>query len=174
MDRARNTFLSGGARHSVLIDLPPDLPRALADRRRIVQVLKQPVLQRLAARPGIVAHPGHRGARGAPTSRSRSPTRAGASLRERLANLFRKHTGLTGGDREGALGAAGLGLAICKGLVEAHGGRIRAASGGAGQGTQITFTLPVAEVAGEDAAPGVARVARPQPGTGRSRYPSSS
>ena len=39
VDRARNTFLSGGGRHSVLIDLPPDLPRALADRRRIVQVL---------------------------------------------------------------------------------------------------------------------------------------
>ena len=34
VDRARNTFLSGGGRHSVLIDLPPDLPRALADRRR--------------------------------------------------------------------------------------------------------------------------------------------
>ena len=39
VDRARNTFLSGGGRHSVLINLPPDLPRALADRRRIVQVL---------------------------------------------------------------------------------------------------------------------------------------
>ena len=39
VDRARNTFLSGGARHDVLIDLPPDLPRVMADRRRIVQVL---------------------------------------------------------------------------------------------------------------------------------------
>ena len=28
--RARNTFVSGGGRHSVLIDLPPDLPRAMA------------------------------------------------------------------------------------------------------------------------------------------------
>ena len=39
VDRARNTFLSGGARHAVSIDLPPDLPRVMADRRRIVQVL---------------------------------------------------------------------------------------------------------------------------------------
>ena len=39
VDRARNTFLSGGGRHSVLIDLPPDLPQVMADRRRIVQVL---------------------------------------------------------------------------------------------------------------------------------------
>jgi signal transduction histidine kinase len=36
---------------------------------------------------------------------------------------------------------AGLGLAIAKGLVEAHGGAIRAESV-PGQGTRIVFTLP--------------------------------
>jgi len=36
---------------------------------------------------------------------------------------------------------AGLGLAIAKGLVEAHGGTIRAYSA-PGQGTRIVFTLP--------------------------------
>lgn len=40
-------------------------------------------------------------------------------------------------------GGAGLGLAIAKSLVEAHGGTIRAAST-PGQGTTITFTLPLA------------------------------
>ena len=39
VDRARNTFLTGGGRHTVLIDLPGDLPRVMADGRRIVQVL---------------------------------------------------------------------------------------------------------------------------------------
>ena len=39
VDVARNTFLSGGGRHTVLIDLPPDLPRVMADRQRIAQVL---------------------------------------------------------------------------------------------------------------------------------------
>ena len=39
VDQARNTFLSGGGRNPIRIDLPPDLPRVLADRRRIVQVL---------------------------------------------------------------------------------------------------------------------------------------
>ena len=38
-DSPARTSLSGGARHSVLIDLPPDLPPVLADRDRIVQVL---------------------------------------------------------------------------------------------------------------------------------------
>ena len=39
VDRARNTFLSGGGRRDIRLDLPPDLPRVMADRRRIVQVL---------------------------------------------------------------------------------------------------------------------------------------
>ena len=39
VDRARNTFVSGSGRHDVSIDLPLDLPRVLADRQRIVQVL---------------------------------------------------------------------------------------------------------------------------------------
>ena len=38
---------------------------------------------------------------------------------------------------------AGLGLAIAKGLVEAHGGTIRAEST-PGQGTRIVFTVPTA------------------------------
>ena len=39
VDRARNTFVAGGRRHTVLIDLPPDLPRVMADRQRVEQVL---------------------------------------------------------------------------------------------------------------------------------------
>ena len=39
VDRARSTFLSGGARHAVAIDLPEALPPVMADRERIVQVL---------------------------------------------------------------------------------------------------------------------------------------
>ena len=39
VDQTRNTFLSGGARHTLLIVVSPELPRAMADERRIVQVL---------------------------------------------------------------------------------------------------------------------------------------
>ena len=41
----------------------------------------------------------------------------------------------------------GLGLAISKGLVEAHGGSIAAASGGRGRGTTMTVELPAAAAA---------------------------
>ncbi|MDE0194467.1 MAG: sensor histidine kinase, partial [bacterium] len=59
---------------------------------------------------------------------------------ERLPHLFRRHAAAA----EGTSAGYGLGLAICNGLVEAHGGRIRAVSAGAGRGTTFTFTVPAA------------------------------
>ena len=88
-----------------------------------------------------------------------------------LPHLFRKHAVAGGGERERGLEGYGLGLAICRGLVEAHGGRIRAESGGVGRGTRVTFTVPVAEEAGfGDAAgldPSRSRPPREAPGEKR-------
>ena len=39
VDRARSTFSSAGGRNNLAIDIPPDLPLVMADRRRIVQVV---------------------------------------------------------------------------------------------------------------------------------------
>ena len=61
--------------------------------------------------------------------------------RERLFDPF-----VRGGDRRGAPRGAGLGLAIARGLVEAHGGQISAAERPGG-GTAMRFTLPLAEPA---------------------------
>ena len=160
VDEARTTFLTGGARHTILIDLAPDLPRVLADRQRIVQVLNN--LLSNAARHSPETSPiriaaesdgGHVAVSVADEGRGVAP--------ERLGQLFRKYAGDGNGER--GVGG-GLGLAICKGLVEAHGGRIRAESGGPGLGTRLTFTLPVAETAGgAAAAPGRRRPLREAP-----------
>jgi two-component system sensor histidine kinase KdpD len=48
----------------------------------------------------------------------------------------------TRGTRESAITGVGLGLAICKAIVEAHGGTIVARSA-AGKGAELVFTLPL-------------------------------
>ena len=155
VDRARTTFLSGGSRHPVLVELPPGLPLAMADRERIVQVLNN--LFSNAARHAPSSSPIRvEVARdGAHVAISVSDEGPGIPAEE-LPRLFRKRPGLRGG--------TGLGLAISKGLVEAHGGRIRAESAGPGLGARFTFTLPAAT--GDEAEGGPERSA-PQGREGR-------
>ena len=165
VERARTAFLSGSRRNPVRIDLPPDLPRVLADRQRIVQVLgnllinaarhspESSVIRVAAARQGehvavAVADEG----RGIPA--------------ERLPHLFRKFARSGREDRQRGVGA-GLGLAICKGLVEAHGGRIRAESEGEGLGARFTFTIPVAGETGGGSARSPAGERHGKPGSAR-------
>lgn len=66
VDEARNTFLSGGGRNNIHIDIPLDLPLVLADRRRIVRGAGQPAVQRSKGLPRIVRHRGDRGDTGRP------------------------------------------------------------------------------------------------------------
>ena len=139
VERARTAFLSGGARHTVLIDLPQDLPAAMADRQRVVQVLNN--LLANAARHAPESSPIRVAAERDATHVAVSVADEGRGIPpERLPNLFSKYAGAGGGGP----GAGGLGLAICKGLIEAHGGRIWAESAGSGRGARFTFTLPVA------------------------------
>ena len=147
VDQARTTFVSGGSRHRIAIDLPPGLPRVLADRRRIEQVLGNLLANAARHSPETMPIRIAANREGAHVAISVSDEGKGLTP-ERLTQLFRKYAG----DGERGIGS-GLGLAICKGLVEAHGGRIRAESGGPGQGARFTFTLPMADEArGSEAA----------------------
>ena len=145
VDQARSTFLSGGGRHRVLIDLPPDLPRVMADRQRVVQVLNNLLSNAAAYSPGSAPIRVAALRDGLQVAISVEDEGRGVAP-ERLPHLFRKYRDRDS-DRGPETEGFGLGLSICKGLVEAHGGRIWAESGGVGQGTRFTFTLPVAEEA---------------------------
>ena len=153
VDRARSAFTSAGGRNNLAIDIPPDLPLVMADRRRVVQVVgnllsnaakhssESSVITVTVVREDVhvavsVADEG----RGIPS--------------ERLPYLFRKFTRTDGDDLGSGVAGSGLGLAICKGIVEAHGGRIWAESEGPGMGARFTFTIPTVEEAGSGAASG--------------------
>ena len=167
VERARSAFSNSGGGNPLEIDLAPDLPLVMADRRRIVQVLVN--LLTNAARhspPGSVIR----------VSVVRDGVHVAVSVSdqgrgipaERLPHLFRKFAGGGPGEQSGEHGGdTGLGLAICQGIVEAHGGRIRAESDGPGLGARFTFTLPtVGEV---EAAPVSPRSSPRQPGHAEER-----
>jgi PAS domain S-box-containing protein len=59
-----------------------------------------------------------------------------------LANIFDMFSQVDRGI-ERATGGLGIGLALVKGLVEMHGGKVAASSGGEGRGSAFTVTLPV-------------------------------
>ena len=161
VDRARVAFTGAGGRNRLDIEIEPDLPLVMADRRRVVQVIGN-LLSNAARnspedseiRVSAVRVRGH-------VEVSVSDSGRGIPA-EDLPHLFRRGTvgegSVSGGD-------TGLGLAICKGIVEAHGGRIRAESGGPGLGARFAFTLPVVRESGPARRPARSRAGRPSGGT---------
>lgn len=168
VDQARNTFLSGGGRHPVEIDLPPDLPHVMADRQRLVQILGN--LLDNAARHSAETSPIRLTAAPEDAHVAISVTDQGKGIAaERLPHLFRKFARSGREDSARRLGA-GLGLAICKGLIEAHGGRIRADSDGPDRGARFTFTIPAVEAGNATTEAGSSRKSlRRRPGPRRRR-----
>ena len=157
VEEAVNTFGHGGSRRYIEIDLPPDLPRISADSQRVTQVLNNLLSNASKYSPET------------------STVRVTASLEEpylavsvidegqgvpahQLPLLFKKFSRAGLREVKENVEGHGLGLAICKGIVEAHGGRIWAESNDQGNGSRFTFTIPVApdaeEELSESAAPG--------------------
>jgi signal transduction histidine kinase len=124
------------------VDLSEDLPLVDVDPRRIGQVLRNLLDNGLThTGPGgeivVNAH-----AENEWVEVSVRDTGAGIAV-EDLPYVFERFY-RADRSRSRATGGAGLGLAIAKQLVEAHGGRIEVESE-IGRGTRFTFTLPVAE-----------------------------
>jgi signal transduction histidine kinase len=122
-------------------DIPADLPSLDADPERVHQVLFNLVDNAIRFVPDggevtIAAHR-HNGA----VEISVADNGSGIS-REHLPRLFERFYRADPARARGA-GGTGIGLAIARSVVEAHGGRIRAESE-PGIGSVFTFDLPVA------------------------------
>ena len=144
VDEAKRTFLNGGAKNDVIVDILPDLPQVMADRQRILQVMcillsnaskNSPEASTISVTTSLAdAH----------VAVTVTDEGNGVSA-ERLPNLFKRFPWID--SDEGEFEGACLGLTICKGIVEAHGGYISAERDRAGLSTRITFAIPAAKEA---------------------------
>jgi signal transduction histidine kinase/ActR/RegA family two-component response regulator len=141
-----------GAKVLITTDLTPGLPHVRGDRERLFEVFDNLVGNALKfTKPGGTIFLG-----AAPRDDHVlfwvRDTGAGIP-KEDVPRVFERYFRAQRGERKGS----GLGLTICKGIVEAHGGRIWAESI-PDEGTTMLFTLPIVATRESVASDGTARV----------------
>ncbi len=130
-----------GRGHHITTVLPPNLPLVAADAQRVQQVLVKLLTNAVRYSP--------EGSEIAVTARAAGEWVEVAVIdhgvglsREQCHRIFEKFyrgdVAVTGKHH-----GAGMGLAICRGVITALGGSIWAESEGPGKGTTVRFTLPV-------------------------------
>lgn len=134
-------------RLEVELDLPDDLPVIYIDATRVAQVVDNLLSNALKYAP---AAPVQVRARAEPEQLVVQVQDHGPGIAaEHLPRLFERFYRVP--QSSGGVRGTGLGLHICRKIIEAHGGQIAAASR-PGEGTCFTFTLPRAP-AGDGAGP---------------------
>jgi len=128
------------SKHTFTIHLPPNPPPVHVDAKRIVQVLVNLVRNAATYSPEGTEIDISANVRKGFMQINVNDQGPGisASERKRVFQAFRRGLSEESSPRKGA----GLGLAICKGLVEAHGGRIWIKKKTT-PGTTISFTIPL-------------------------------
>lgn len=124
--------------HTLWLSIPPDLPLVMADAGRVAQILTNLVGNAVKYSPEkttitVSAQSGNGVVQITVADQGEGIAREDRPYVFEVFRQLRRGTVSKG---------AGLGLAICKGLVEAQGGRIWIED--TAVGTAITFTLPVA------------------------------
>ena len=141
VDQAQVAFLEGGAGTPTEVDLlPPDLPAVAVDRQRTLQVLDRLLthVSRTSREGSVVT-----------VSARREDVHVAVCVAVRgrdtsiQPELFHRPSSM-GSGRESAAGGEDLSLTVCRGIVEAHGGRIWIENDGPSLGSRFIFTVPVA------------------------------
>jgi two-component system sensor histidine kinase KdpD len=139
LNRLRDALAS----HPVALSLPDDLPLVRVDATLIEQVLANLLENAAKYTPAgtPLALRAERGEGGLLVSVEDSGPGLPPGDPERLFAKFQR------GVAEGAIGGAGLGLAICRAIIRLHGGRIWA-DRRSPSGTAFRFTLPLEDAPG--------------------------
>ena len=132
------------ANDSVELDLPSALPRVMADRQRILHVLSNLLVEvsSYSSKSSTVRITALlRDLHVAVTVDIQSASSAAPHLRHRFDGPSRVDDKVAGR----LDGTGELGIAICKGVVEAHGGRLSVKRGEGDRGPGFTFTIPMVD-----------------------------
>jgi signal transduction histidine kinase len=126
--------------HHLTIDLPPEPLRVAGDEIRLAQVVANLLNNagKYADRPGRIWLTGRREGGDVVLRVRDQGVGIAADMLPRVFDLFVQAT--RAGER--AQGGLGIGLSLCRRLVELHGGTITAHSEGLGQGSEFLVRLP--------------------------------
>jgi signal transduction histidine kinase len=130
--------------HPVSLRCPPNLPAALAEPDRVQQVLANLLsnARKYTPKGGQIEISAH----AVRQTIEISVQDDGIGIpSEALPHVFEKFFRVNS-PRHRTIPGSGIGLAICREIVGAHGGRIWVESEGEGRGTRFTFSLPMARV----------------------------
>lgn len=135
VENARKTT----SRHDLRLSMPDELPAVRADPRRVEQILSNLLdnaVKYSADETTITVT-----VEALPAAVAIAVADQGAGIApEHLPHIFERFYRVSN-ERSQRVRGSGLGLFICRGLVEAHGGKLWAESR-AGEGTRFSFTLP--------------------------------
>jgi K+-sensing histidine kinase KdpD len=133
--------------HRVEVEIEKDLPIVLVDARAVSEVIYTLVDNAAKYSPaGTLIHIAASRFESEMIRASVEDCGPGipVELRERVFDKFFRATRAADSNRSQPLGT-GMGLAIARGIVEAHSGRIWIESGAGGLGTRVVFTLPIGD-----------------------------
>ncbi|WP_162179604.1 ATP-binding protein [Thermogemmatispora carboxidivorans] len=128
--------------HRFILRLPPALPPVPCDPLRIEQVLNHLLDNAVRYSPGGGTIRLEVEVEGAEVRVSVTDQGLGIP-QEHLEHIFQRFYRLPREEAEDEEEGSGLGLAVARATIEAHGGRIWADSPGLGQGATFSFTLPL-------------------------------
>ena len=140
VERAIEASLRDNEVGHIETDLAPDLPRVMADQRRILQVLTSLLESASEQSQGIAIRASAEDlfvVVSVEGERRRLPADGSPGLLDPFSRSGEDMGSRSGGDS--------LSPVICKGIVEAHGGRMSAEIGQPEQGVRFEFTIPAVD-----------------------------